>query len=113
VQHPLLLMLHYYKQGRISLEKIAEKMSHAPADCFQIANRGYIREGYFADLVVVDNDSASTVTKENIFYKCGWSPLENFTFPASIDKTFVSGHLVYNNGSFDEAVKGQRLLFNR
>jgi dihydroorotase len=113
VQHPLLLMLHYHKQGRISLEKIAEKMSHAPADCFQIENRGYIREGYFADLVVVDNNLASTVTKENIFYKCGWSPLENFTFPASIDKTFVSGHLVYNNGSFDEATKGQRLLFNR
>lgn len=113
VQHPLLLMLHYYKQGRISLEKIAEKMSHAPADCFQIANRGYIREGYFADLVVVDNNAPSTVTRDNIFYKCGWSPLENFTFPASIDKTFVSGHLVYSNGSFDEAVKGQRMLFNR
>ncbi|MFM6925766.1 MAG: dihydroorotase [Ferruginibacter sp.] len=113
VQHPLLLMLHYNKKGRISLEKIAEKMSHAVADCFQVANRGYIREGYFADLVVVDNNSPSTVTKENIFYKCGWSPLENFTFPASIEKTFVSGNLVYNNGSFDEAAKGQRMLFNR
>ena len=113
VQHPLLLMLHYYKEGRISLEKIAEKMSHAVADCFQIENRGYIREGYFADLVVIDNNLPSTVTKENILYKCGWSPLENFTFPASIEKTFVSGHLVYNNGSFDEDVKGQRILFNR
>ena len=113
VQHPLLLMLHYYKEGRISLEKIAEKMSHAVADCFQIENRGYIREGYFADLVVVDNNLTSTVTKENIFYKCGWSPLENFTFPASIDKTFVSGNLVYSNGNFDEATKGQRLTFNR
>ncbi len=113
VQHPLLLMLHYHKEGRISLEKIAEKMSHAVADCFQIANRGYIREGYFADLVVVDNNLSSTVTKENIFYKCGWSPLENFTFPASIEKTFVSGNLVYSNGSFNEATKGQRLLFNR
>ena len=113
VQHPLLLMLHYYKEGRISLEKIAEKMSHAVADCFQIENRGYIREGYFADLVVVDNNSPSIVTKENILYKCGWSPLENFTFPASIEKTFVSGNLVYNNGGFDEATKGQRLLFNR
>ncbi len=113
VQHPLLLMLHYYKEGRISLEKIAEKMSHAVADCFQIENRGYIREGYFADLVVVDNNLPSTVTKENILYKCGWSPLENFTFPASIEKTFVSGNLVYNNGSFDEATKGQRLTFNR
>ena len=113
VQHPLLLMLHYYKEGRISLEKIAEKICHAVADCFQISNRGYIREGYFADLVVVDNNLPSTVTKENILYKCGWSPLENFTFPASIEKTFVSGNLVYNNGGFDEATKGQRLLFNR
>jgi len=113
VQHPLLLMLHYYKEGRISLEKIAEKMSHAVADCFQIENRGYIREGYFADMVVLNNDLSSTVTKENILYKCGWSPLENFTFPASIEKTFVSGNLVYSNGSFDEATKGQRLTFNR
>ncbi len=113
VQHPLLLMLHYYKEGRISLEKIAEKMSHAVADCFQIENRGYIREGYFADLVVVDNNLPSTVTKENILYKCGWSPLENFTFPASIEKTFISGNMVYSNGSFDEATKGQRLTFNR
>ncbi len=113
VQHPLLLMLHYYKEGRISLEKIAEKMSHAVADCFQIENRGYIREGYFADMVVVDNNLPSTVTKENILYKCGWSPLENFTFPASIEKTFVSGNMVYSNGSFNEANKGQRMLFNR
>ena len=113
VQHPFLLMLHYHKEGRISLEKIAEKMSHAVADCFQIENRGYIREGYFADLVVVDNNSPSTVTKENILYKCGWSPLENFTFPASIERTFVSGNMVYSNGSFDEATKGQRLTFNR
>ena len=113
VQHPLLLMLHYHKQGRISLERIAEKMSHAVADCFQVENRGYIREGCFADLVVVDTDSPSTVTKENIFYKCGWSPLENFTFPASIVSTFVSGSLVYENGRHDESVKGQRLTFNR
>ncbi|MEP7254992.1 MAG: dihydroorotase [Ferruginibacter sp.] len=113
VQHPLLLMLHYHKQGRLSLEKIAEKMSHAVADCFQIENRGYIREGYFADLVVVDTNSSSIVTKENIFYKCGWSPLENFTFPASIVNTFVSGHMVYGDGKFDETTKGQRMLFNR
>ena len=113
VQHPLLLMLHYHKQGRISLEKIAEKMSHAVADCFRIDNRGYIREGYFADLVVVDNNLPSTVTKENILYKCGWSPLENFTFPASIEKTFVSGQMVYDNGKFDESIKGRRLTFNR
>ncbi len=113
VQHPLSLMLHYHKAGRISMEKIAEKMSHAVADCFQISNRGYIREGYFADLVVVDNNSPSTVTKDNIFYKCGWSPLENFTFPASIVNTFVSGNMVYDNGKFNETTKGQRLKFDR
>ncbi len=113
VQHPLLLMLHYYKQGRISLEKIAEKMSHAVADCFQIKDRGYIREGYSADLVIVDLNQASTVTKENILFKCGWSPLENFEFPASITHTFVNGHLVYGNGVWDESQKGQRLVFDR
>lgn len=113
VQHPLLLMLHYHKQGKISLEKIAQKMSHAPADCFRIQDRGYIREGYFADLVLVDTHSPSTVTKENIFYKCGWSPLENFSFPASVVNSFVNGNLVYSNGKFDESVKGQRLLFDR
>lgn len=113
VQHPLLLMLHHHKQGRISLEKIAEKMSHAVADCFQIESRGFIREGYFADLVLVDMNQPYTVTPGNIFYKCGWSPLENFTFSASILKTFVNGNLVYQNGSFDETAKGQRLLFNR
>ncbi len=120
VQHPLLLMLHYYKQGRISLEKIAEKMSHAVADCFQIKDRGYIREGYHADLVIVDLNQASTVTKENILFKCGWSPLENFEFPASITHTFINGHLVYacpasggRNGVWDESQKGQRLVFDR
>ena len=113
VQHPLLLMLHYHKEGRISLEKIAEKMSHAVADCFCIQDRGYIREGYFADLVVVDAQSATTVTKENILYKCGWSPLENFTFPASIEKTFVSGNLVWDGGKLNESVRGQRMSFNR
>jgi len=113
VQHPLLLMLHYYYEGRIPLEKIAEKISHAVADCFQIADRGYIREGYFADLVMVDLAKPNTVTKENIFYKCGWSPLENFTFPASIVKTMVNGNLVWDDGKFNETIKGQRLLFNR
>jgi dihydroorotase len=113
VQHPLLLMLHYHKLGKISLEKIAQKMSHAVADCFEIENRGYIREGYFADLVVVDNHLPSTVTQENILYKCGWSPLENFTFPASIQSTFVNGNMVYDHGVFNESVKGQRLTFNR
>ena len=113
VQHPLLLMLHYYKEGRISLEKIAEKMSHAVADCFQIKERGYIREGYHADLVIVDMNSSSTVTKENILYKCGWSPLEGFEFPATITHTFINGHLVYGNGEWNESQQGQRLVFNR
>ena len=113
VQHPLLLMMYYYKLGKISLEKIAEKMSHAVADCFKIENRGYIREGYFADLVMVDLNKPFTVRESNIFYKCGWSPLENFTFPASVERTMVSGHMVWDNGVFDESVKGKRLLFNR
>ncbi|MDZ4793344.1 MAG: dihydroorotase [Bacteroidota bacterium] len=113
VQHPLLLMLHYYKQGRISLEKIAEKMSHAVADCFQVQDRGYIREGYHADLVIVDLNESTKVTKESILYKCGWSPLENFVFPASINQVFVSGQLVYNKGVWNESLKGQRLSFNR
>ena len=113
VQHPLLLMLHYYKQGMISLEKIAEKMSHAVATCFQIKERGYIREGYYADLVLVDLDQSSTVSKENILYKCGWSPLEGFSFPATITHTFVNGQLVYANGQIDESEKGQRLKFQR
>ena len=87
VQHSVLLMLHYAKQGKLSLEKVTEKMSHAVATCFQIAERGFIREGYFADLVIADLDQTTTVSKENILYKCGWSPLEGFTFPAAITHT--------------------------
>jgi dihydroorotase len=113
VQHSLLLMLHYVKEGRISVEKLVEKMSHAVADCFGVAERGYIREGYFADLVLVDMEKPATVTKENILYKCGWSPLENFSFPASVTHTFVNGNLVYGEQGFDESTKGQRLTFNR
>jgi dihydroorotase len=113
VQHPVLLMLHYVKQGKLSLEKVAEKMSHAVATCFQIAERGFIREGYFADLVIADLNQTTTVSKENILYKCGWSPLEGFTFPAVITHTFVNGNLVYGNNVFDESQKGQRLVFNR
>ncbi len=113
VQHSLLLMLHYYNQGKISLEKIAEKMSHAVADCFNVAERGYIREGYYADLAVIDLSKNTTVKKENILYKCGWSPLENFTFPAAITHTFVNGHLIWENGKFNESNNGERLFFNR
>jgi dihydroorotase len=113
VQHSLQLMLHYYKQGKISLETIAEKMCHAVAKCFQIENRGYIKEGYFADLVLVDLNQPQTVAKENIYYKCGWSPLEGTSLPATITHTWVNGNLVFDNGSFNEAEKGMRLTFNR
>lgn len=113
VQHSLLLMLHYVNQGRISIEKVVQKMSHAVADCFAIAERGYIREGYFADLVLVDMNKPTIVSKQNILYKCGWSPLENFIFPARITHTFVNGNLVYEESGFDESNKGQRLTFNR
>ena len=113
VQHSLVLMLHYYKMGKISLEKIVSKMSHAVADCFQIVDRGYIREGYHADLVLVDIDKPFTVATENILYKCGWSPLEGTELPASVTHTWVNGHLVYENGGFDESNKGMRLNFNR
>jgi dihydroorotase len=113
IQHPLLLMLHYHKLGIISLEQIAEKMSHNVATCFQVKERGFLREGYFADVVMVKLDEPTLVNKENILYKCGWSPLEGFRFPATITHTFVNGHLVYVNGRFDESVMGQRLFFNR
>ncbi len=113
VQHSLQLMLHYVKEGKISLEKVVGKMSHAVAACFQIKDRGFIREGYYADLVLVDMNSPFTVSKENILYKCGWSPLEGFTFPATITSTFVNGNLVYGNGVFDESNKGMRLKFTR
>ena len=113
VQHSLLLMLYYYKQGKISLEKIAEKMSHAVADCFQIKERGYIREGFFADLVLIDMNKTTTVSQDNILYKCGWSPLEGFEFPATITHTFVNGRLVYGNGNWDESNTGMRLSFDR
>ncbi len=111
VQHPLLMMLHYYKEGRISLEKIVEKMSHAVADCFHIQDRGYIREGYFADLVVADLNRSTTVSKDNLLYKCGWSPLEGASFPAVIEQTFVNGNCVYGNEGWNESIKGKRLSF--
>lgn len=113
VQHSLMLMLHYYKEGKIKLEKIVEKMSHAVATCFEIEDRGFIREGYFADLVLVDVNQPFTVSKENILYKCGWSPLEGFTFPSSVTHTFINGNLVYEKGMFNESNKGMRLKFTR
>ncbi len=113
VQHSILAMLEFYKQKKISLEKIVRMMSHNVADIFKIEKRGYIREGYFADLVLVDLHKPTEVTKASLLYKCGWSPFEGTTFSASINKTIVSGHLVYDNGTFDESIKGERLSFNR
>jgi Dihydroorotase and related cyclic amidohydrolases len=112
VQHSLVAMMQMVKQGIFTLEKLVEKMCHAPADLFRVENRGYIRSGYQADLVLVDPNCSWTVNSENILYKCGWSPFEGTTFDSSVAKTWVNGHLVYNNGSFDETVRGQRLLFN-
>lgn len=113
VQHSLLLMLHYVKEGRITIEKVVEKMSHAVATCFQIEDRGFIREGYYADLVLADLNDSTTVVAKDLHYKCGWSPLEGVHFPARITHTFVNGHLVYGNGVWDESHWGQRLRFNR
>jgi dihydroorotase len=113
VQHPLQLMLHYHKEGKISLEKIAQKTSHAVADCFQIKERGYIREGYFADLVMVDLKKEYTVSNKNILYKCGWSPLEGFNFNATVEKTMVSGNIVYENEVVNASHVGKRLEFVR
>jgi len=112
VQHSLQMMLGYVQQGRISIEKMVEKMCHAPATCFHIENRGYLREGYWADLVLVDPNAPYTVSRENILYKCGWSPLENVTFPMSIDKTIVNGNVVFEDGRVNDSVFGQRLRFN-
>ncbi len=112
VQHGLLLMLKYVDEGKISMEKMVEKMSHAVATCFQIKDRGFIREGYHADLVLVKK-APYTVTKENILYHCGWSPFEGKSFPYQVNTTFVNGYKVYHEGVFNEAQKGQRLQFTR
>ncbi len=113
VQHALVAMLDLYHQGKIGIEKIVEKMSHNPAILFGIEKRGFIRETYHADLVLLDLSNPWTVQKDNILYKCGWSPFENHCFLSRITHTFVNGNLVYCNGNFNESNKGQRLLFNR
>lgn len=113
VQHPLLAMLDFVAQGKISLERVVEKMSHAPAQCFQLKDRGYLREGYFADMVLVDLKGQTTVSKENIYYKCGWSPFEGHTFPARISHTFINGELAWHDGKFDDGLRGMRLEFDR
>lgn len=113
VQHSLQAILEFYHQGKISLERIAEKMAHAPAICFQVEQRGFVREGYWADLVLFDLEKSEKVEKNNLHYKCEWSPFEGQVFNSSITHTIVSGHLAYQNGVFDEQTKGKRLNFNR
>ncbi len=113
VQHAYLAMLDSVHEGWITLEKVIEKMAHAPATLFAIPDRGYIREGCYADLVLIDPSRTFTVQPTNILYKCGWSPFEGHTFKSTIVKTFVNGHLAYANGVFDESQRGMRLKFNR
>jgi dihydroorotase len=113
VQHALVAMLEFYHQKKITLEKIVEKMCHHPAICFKVENRGYIREGYWADLVLVDLDSPWKVDKSNILAKCNWSPFEGNTFQSKVTHTIVSGHLAYDDGIIIEGQNGQRLLFDR
>jgi len=113
VQHALPAMLSFVKQEKISIEKVVEKMCHNPAICFKVENRGFIREGYFADLVLVNLDKPWEVNKNNILYKCGWSPFEGKTFNAQITHTFVNGHIAYEYGNFDETQRGMRLTFDR
>lgn len=113
VQHSLVAMLEMHARGRISLEKIVEKMCHNPAIIFEIEKRGFVREGYKADLVLVDPDSKWTVSKDNLLYKCGWSPLEGTEFSAKVTHTFVNGYLAYENGKVTEEKRGERLLFDR
>lgn len=113
VQHSLVAMLEMAKKGKITLEKIIDKMCHKPAQLFKVKDRGYIREGYYADLVLVDLNQEWEVSKSNILYKCGWSPFEGQKFSAKIEKTFVNGNLVYNKGEIIEKEKGKRLIFNQ
>lgn len=113
VQHSLVAMLEFYHQKKISLENIVSKMAHAPAICFRVEKRGFIRKGYFADLVLVDLNAPWTVDKSNILSKCKWSPFEGTTFRSRVTHTFVNGFLVYDNGKFDETEKGRQLQFHK
>lgn len=113
VQHSLVAMLELVHQDKLTVEKVAEKMSHAVAECFQIQNRGYIREGYAADLVLVNLNDPWTVNRSNILAKCGWSPFEGVTFRSKVIRTFVNGNVAYEQGNIHESVRGERILFNR
>ncbi len=113
VQHALLAMLEKSLEGKISIERVVEKMAHAPAILFNVVKRGFIREGYFADLVVIDPSNPLEVKKSNLLYQCGWSPFEGTKFSNSVSKTFVNGQLVYDNGTIIENGLGKRLMFDR
>lgn len=113
VQHSLTAMLELARKGNFSKELVVEKMCHAPAKLYEVANRGFIRKGYFADMVIVNPSEIWTVMKSNIFYKCGWSPMEGTEFRNRVDTTIINGQIVYHDGCFDEDFRGQRLLFNR
>ena len=113
VQHGLLAMMEAVIQGKISLEKVVEKMCHNPARLFKIEKRGFVKKGHYADLVLIDPNQSQTVSKDNILYKCGWSPFEGTTFHSQVTHTFVNGQLIYNKGVFNDQIKGKRLLFER
>lgn len=113
VQHAIPALLKFVDDGKITLEKVVEKMCHNPAILFEIEKRGFVKEGYYADLVLIDPEKEWTVTKENILYKCGWSPFEGTTFKNTITHTFVNGNLIYENGDFNDDIKGKRITFNR
>ena len=113
VQHAVVALFEKVKEGVISIEKVVEKMCHNPAILFQIEKRGYIKEGYYADIVLVDPNDPWEVSRDNVLYKCGWSPFEGVTLSSKITHTFVNGNLMYDNGVFNEEIKGQRLLFER
>jgi len=113
VQHAMPAMLEMYHKGKISIEKVVEKMCHNPAILFQVEKRGYVKEGYFADLVLVDLNNPWTVKKDNILYKCGWSPFEGATFKSRITHTFLNGTLIYQNGKFSDVKAAKRLTFDR
>ena len=113
VQHAIVAILEKVKEGVISIEKAVEKMSHNPAKLFQIEKRGFIKEGFYADLVLINPNQPQTVSKDNILYKCGWSPFEGTRFSSSVTHTFVNGHLMYDKGVFNDSIKGKRITFNR
>lgn len=113
VQHAFPAMINYVKEGKITLEKVVEKMCHNPAILFEIKKRGYIKKGYYADLVLVDMEKSWTATKENTLYKCGWTPFEGTEFKSTITHTFVNGNLIFDQGEFNDNIKGKRIEFNR